>query len=305
MTESTEKGAAAPAIIAAMFTLVFWGGTAIANRYAVGFADPITVATLRSMLAGAVALIIALTLRLPFPGGRHDRLLLLASGLSSFALWPIFLSLGLGRTTASHAALIMATLPIITVILASAVNRAAPARAWWVGAIAALLGAVWLIMGQGASLAVADRSDAAIGDLIILVGCVICAAGYVAGGKLSPKIGTFATTFWGLAIALFITAPIFALYEQNTDWPNVPPAAWWSIAWLTICSSLLGYLLWFYALGRGGIEKVGSLQLLMPVITLAGAVLVLGEELTPQLIGLSVLVLAGTVVAHRYSARDK
>jgi drug/metabolite transporter (DMT)-like permease len=74
---------------------------------------------------------------------------------------------------------------------------------------------------------------------------------------------------------------------------------------LTICSSLLGYLLWFYALGRGGIEKVGSLQLLMPVITLAGAVLVLGEELTPQLIGLSVLVLAGTVVAHRYSARDK
>lgn len=289
------------AVVAALVTLVFWGGTAIANRYAVGFADPITVATLRSMLAGGIALVVALVLRLEFPTGRHDRLLLLASGLTSFALWPIFLSLGLERTTASHAALIMATLPIITVIISSVINRNAPARAWWIGAMAALVGAIWLILGQGASFAVTDSRSAAIGDLIILTGCVICASGYVAGGKLSPKIGAFATTFWGLAIALFLTVPVFAYYQANTDWNAVPAAAWWSIAWLTICSSLLGYLLWFFALGRGGIEKIGSLQLLMPVITLAGAVWVLGEVLTPQLIALSALVLAGTIVAHRYS----
>ncbi|MGI9220269.1 MAG: DMT family transporter [Woeseiaceae bacterium] len=301
----SAKSSPALAIAAALITLLFWGGTAIANRYAVGFADPITVATLRSLLAGLLALIIAVALKLKVPSGTGDRSLLLASGLSSFALWPIFLSLGLERTTASHAALIMATLPIITVILASIVNRTTPAPAWWIGAVAALVGAIWLILGQGASLGVADSRSAAIGDLIILVGCVICASGYVAGAKLTPKIGTFATTFWGLAAALFLTVPIFAFYQQDTDWAAVPIAAWWSIAWLTICSSLLGYLLWFYALGHGGIEKVGSLQLLMPVITLVGAVLILDEVLTPQLVALSVLVLFGTVVAHRYSTRDQ
>ena len=134
---------------------------------------------------------------------------------------------------------------------------------------------------------------------------MLCSCAYVMAAKLTPKIGSFATTFWALSVALVITAPIFAYSQQQTDWAAVPATAWWSLAWLTICSSLLGSVLWFFALARGGIEKIGSLQMLMPVITLAGAVWVLGEVLTPQLIALCALVLAGTLVAHRYSVRDK
>ncbi len=287
------------AILAALLTLVFWGGTAIANRYAVGFADPIVVATLRSMLAGIVALMIALALRLRWPAARHDQLLLLVSGLCSFAAWPIFLSLGLARTTASHAALIMATLPVITVLLASLVNRTIPERSWWIGGGMALAGALFLITNREGLLVVSDPRSAAIGDLIVLAGCVLCAAGYVAGGKLSPKIGAFATTFWGLSVALLITVPTLVFYQQGTDWTTLPASAWWAIAWLTLLSSLLGYVLWFFALGRGGIERIGSLQLLMPVITVVGAVLILDEIFTLRLMFLAGLVLAGTVIAHR------
>ena len=225
-------------------------------------------------------------------------MLLWLSGVFSFALWPIFLSVGLGRTTASHAALIMATLPILTVLIASVVHRTAPSRSWWIGGMLALAAAVMLIVQRGSSLHVADPASAAIGDLIILVGCVLCAAGYVAGGKLAPKIGAFATTFWGLSIALVVTVPVFAIYQQDTIWTTLPPAAWWAIAWLTLCSSLLGYVLWFFALGRGGIEKIGSLQLLMPVVTLLGAVLILDEVVTLRLVVLAGVVLVGTVVAH-------
>lgn len=305
MTNSDSSGNAAAAFIAAMVTLLFWGGTAIANRYAVGFADPITVATLRSMLAGAIALLVALSMRLEFPRERNDRILLLLSGLLSFAVWPLAISLGVARTTASHAALIMAMLPIFTVLIAALVHRTAPPKAWWFGGILALIATTILITYRGGSYTAADASSAVIGDLIILAGSVLCSAGYVAGAKLSPKIGAFATTFWGLSIALVVTAPVFAISQQQTDWSMMPTSAWWSIAWLTLCSSLFGYVLWFYALGRGGIEKIGSLQLLMPVITLAGAVWVLGEILTPQLVALSVLVLLGTFIAHRFANRDK
>lgn len=305
MPQAKRSRYAAPAFVAAIFTLIFWGGTAVANRYAVGFVDPITAATLRSMLAGAIALMVALAMRLEFPTERKDRLLLVLSGLFSFAIWPLAISLGVARTTASHAALIMAMLPIFTVFIASLVHRTIPPVAWWFGGILALIATTILITYRGGSFIVADRSSAAIGDLIILAGSVLCSAGYVAGAKLAPKIGAFATTFWGLSIALLVTAPVFAISQQQTDWAAVPPAAWWSIAWLTFCSSLIGYVLWFYALGRGGIEKIGSLQLLMPVVTLAGAVWVLGETLTPQLMALSALVLLGTFIAHRFSNRDK
>ena len=305
MSNSDNSGNAAPAFIAAIITLVFWGGTAIANRYAVGFADPITVATLRSMLAGAIALVVALAMRLEFPSERNDRILLLLSGLFSFAIWPLAISLGVARTTASHAALIMAMLPVFTVLIASVVHRTVPPLAWWFGGVLALIATTILITYRGGSFAVADSSSAVVGDLIILAGCVLCSAGYVAGAKLTPKIGSFATTFWGLSIALVVTAPVFAISQQQTDWSMLPTSAWWSIAWLTFCSSLIGYVLWFYALGRGGIEKIGSLQLLMPVVTLAGAVWVLGEVLTLQLVALSVLVLLGTFISHRFSNRNK
>lgn len=304
MSVTTSSRSAAPAFIAAIVTLLFWGGTAIANRYAVGYADPIAVATLRSLLAGLLALSIALLLRLEFPAERKDRILLLLSGLFSFALWPIVLSLGLGQTTASHAALIMAILPVITVLLAALINRTVPTAAWWFGGTLAIIATVFLITDRGGSFAVADPAAAAIGDLIILAGCVFCAAGYVAGAKVTAKIGSFATTFWGLATALLVTVPGFLLTQAKTDWAALPASAWWAIAWLTLCSSFFGYVLWFYALGRGGIERIGSLQLLMPVVTLVGAVLILGEVLTWQLAALCSIVLLGTFIAHRYSTRE-
>ena len=296
---------AALAFVAAIIAMIFWGGTAVANRYAVGFIDPITVATLRTCLAGSVALVIALALRMPLPTTRRDQFLLVLVGLIGFAIWPLTISLALAKTTASHAALIIATMPVMTVLVASFVHRTIPPIAWWLGGAAALSATAILIIYRDGSLTVADPSAAFVGDLTILGGCVLCSIAYVMAAKLTPKIGSFATTFWALSVALVITAPIFAYSQQQTDWTTVPATAWWSLAWLTICSSLLGSVLWFFALARGGIEKIGSLQMLMPVFTLFGAVWVLGEVLTLQLIALSALVLAGTYVAHRYSNRDK
>ena len=120
---------AALAFFAAIIAMIFWGGTAVANRYAVGFIDPMTVATLRTCLAGTVALVIALMLRMPLPTTHRDRLLLVLVGLIGFAIWPITISLALVKTTASHAALIIATMRLMTVLVASIVHLTEPPSA--------------------------------------------------------------------------------------------------------------------------------------------------------------------------------
>ena len=139
-------------------------------------------------------------LRLPFPARGSSRRLLILSGITSFALWPTLLSIGLGLTTANHAALIIAMIPIFTGLIAAAYERAWPHVAWWAGISIAGAGTVFLIFyGSGEMLNAGGASVA--GDLIILGGAVICALGNVTGGKLSPVIGTWATTFWALANA--------------------------------------------------------------------------------------------------------
>lgn len=277
--------------------LLLWGGTAVANKIAVGHMDAMTAGVLRSLLAGLIAAGAALAWRLPFPKATRQRGLLALSGITSFAIWPLLLSLGLGLTTASHAALIMAMIPVFTGLIAAGAERNWPRAGWWTGVVIAVIGAFFLVFhrSEGGLL----DGGSVTGDLIILSGAGICALGYVAGGKLTPAIGTWSTTFWGLAIACLVLIPTFAVLAPRTDWSAVGIGGWAAIAYMTLMSSLLGYAGWFWALGHGGIARIGSWQLAQPAITLALAAMVLGEALTWPLLLSAGTILAGTAMAQR------
>lgn len=290
-----------PALYAAILALLLWSGTAVANKIAVGHMSGLTVGVLRSILAGIFAMPVVFLLRLPFPQSAPDRILLTVSGVTSFVIWPILLSAGIERTTAGHAALIMAMIPVFAVFFAAIVRRRLPRAGWWLGTAIALAATIAVIVGRGISLEASADGSSIVGDLIIFAGVVVCAIGYVAGGKLAPKIGTVATTFWGLSMALVFLIPVFGWIFGRTAWADVPTEGWLAVAWLTLLSSLAGYALWFYALGRGGIGRIGSLQLLMPVTALAVAVIVLGENLTMSLIASCVAIVLGTFLARRYA----
>jgi drug/metabolite transporter (DMT)-like permease len=303
---NSSQGATAPAVYAAAAAaILLWSGTAIANKIAVAQIDPSSAGLLRSMLAGLVAGGLALTLRHPFPRRAGQRGLLLLSGLSCFAVWPMLMSLGLGKTSASHAALIMAMLPAVTGLIAAAFERAWPRASWWAGVVLAAIGTFALIFYRSGGALVAEEASMT-GDLIILAGVVICAFGYVCGGRLSPIIGPWATTFWGLAVATLFNLPALAVLAHRTDWAAVGSAGWLAVAYLTLFSSLVGYIAWFWALGRGGIARIGSWQLAMPVTTLAFAALILGEAITLPLALSGLAILAGTALAQlpKRSARD-
>lgn len=285
---------------AASIALLLWSGTAVANKIAVGQIDPLTAGVLRSMLAGLIAIVIAVAGRLPLPPGRADKTLLVIAGTASFAVWPMLLSLGLGNTTASHSALIMALIPVFTGLIAAGFSRRTPRLGWFSGAGLALAGTVVLVAGRGGAVTTGGASP--VGDLIVLAGVGVCALGYVAGGRLTPLIGTRATTFWGLACASVVLIPVFIVLAPRTDWGAVSPAGWGGIVYMTLMSSLLGYSLWFWALGHGGIARIGSWQFCQPVITLVLAAVILGEAVTLPLSLAGVVILAGTWLAQRNAA---
>jgi len=282
--------------------IVLWGGTAIANKIAVGHMDAMTAGVLRSMIAAFIAGSIAFAGRLPRPSGARQIGLLLVSGISSFAVWPMMLSFGLGRTTAGHAALIMALLPVFTGLVGSFLERRVPKAGWWIGALIAIVGTSLLVFHRSAGAILAESGNLS-GDLVILSGVVICATGYAAGGRLSPVIGTWGTTFWGLTSALVILVPAFIALAPRTDWSAVGFAGWGAIGYMAILSSIVGYAAWFWALGHGGIARIGSFQFMQPVLTLVLAAILLGEHLTMPLIGSAATILAGTALAQHDAAR--
>lgn len=293
----------APALAAATGTLLLWSGTPVANKVAVAYMDGLTAGVLRSMLAGFCALGIAMALRLPFPPPGRPRRLLAVSGLSSFALWPALMSLGIARTTAGQAALIMALTPVFTVLIGAAAERRLPAGRWWMGAVVAIAGTAALLTGRGPAPGLPGLDAGLTGDLIVLGGAAICALGYVSGAHVAPHIGAVATTFWGLAVALVALVPTFLIIAPSTDWTGVPEAGWLAVGWMTLLSSLTGYALWFFALSRGGVGRVGSLQLAVPALSLAAAALVLRESVSWFLLASCAVIVGGTAIAQRAQAR--
>lgn len=305
MTAAAARATATPlplaAVVAATVALVFWAGTAVANRVAVQSMDALTAGALRSAVAGGVALAIALLWRLKRPGTARGWALLVAAGWCNFALWPMLMSVGIGLSNASHAALIMALLPVFTGLIAAALVRRWPRLGWWAGAALALAGAAALIFMSRPAGDFTLAGNQLAGDLVILGGAVICAGGYVLGARASPGIGAWPATCWQLAAALLLLLPALAFRWPATDWGAVSAASWAGIAWMALCSSLVGYGLWFVAIERGGIDRIATWQFAQPVLTVGAAALLLAEPVTWPLVAAGIATLAGTFLAQRHA----
>ena len=224
------RGLPPVALAAALVTLIFWSGTVVANRAAVESIDGLTVGALRSMLAGFIGLGIAMAFRLPLPKRARHRWLLVISGWVNFAIWPTVLSLGVALANASHAALIMALLPVTTGLIAAIVNRVRPRPGWWLGAAIAIAGTVLLIAFTRPAGDLTLSPTWLVGDLVVFAGVCLCSAGYVAGAKLGPVVGSWSATFYGLGAALMLTVPAILILYAYTDWSQVTADSWFGVA---------------------------------------------------------------------------
>jgi len=285
------------ALGAAAIAILIWGGTPIATRIAVESIDPAMVGMLRTLLAALLAPVLLLTLRLPRIAGDGTRPLLAFAGLCAFVLFPVLFSIGIARTTASHAALILALQPVFTALTAHVAERSWPTRRWAVGAVLAAAGAFALVHFR---IGIAeDTADSWIGDLLILAGGFCASVGYVFGGRAARRIPAVGVTLWGLVIGGIALLPLFAWRAGAVDWGAATLPYWSAVVYLAFAVSSLGYLLWYWALARGGIARIGTLQFMQPVASLVLAVLILGEAMTLPLAACAAMVLAGTILAHR------
>ncbi|HLZ03717.1 MAG TPA: DMT family transporter, partial [Bradyrhizobium sp.] len=239
---------------------------------------------------------LGLALRLARPSGVVQWLQLLVSALGGFVLFPVLFGLGVRYTSASHAALVLAVTPLFTGLIASAVERRAPGRTWWLGAGLAFAGEVALVAFRS-DLA---QSDASLGgDMLVLTACVSASAGYVAGARLAHAITTWAATFWGIGLGGAILLPLAAMRLGPQAWSHAGALGWSAIAYLALGSTIAGYICWYWALQRGGIARIGATQFSQPLIALGFAVAVLREPLTAPLIIAALLIVAGVALAQR------
>lgn len=278
---------------AAALTILLFALTPITTRLAGAQIPGVMVAVIRVVGSGLFAFPLLLLCRVPIPAETESWTMLLVSAVGSFAGFPLLFSIGVQLTSASHAGIIMASMPLLTGVLGLAIERRRPRPVWFVGTIVAFAGEGLLISHGGA------QADSLAGDGIVLAACLLCACGFAAGGRLAQRIDPLAATLWAIAVASLGFLPAAVLMVGTVDWASLHPVTWLALLHITLGASVFAYVSWFWALSRGGIARVAPMQFAQPVLVLVFAALILGESMPGQLIFASAVVVSGIVLARR------
>lgn len=268
------------ALLAAAAVGVQVGAAIVASRWVVGALGPTSLAFLRYLVGAASLLPIVAATRQPWSllGGLRERLAIAALGIGQFGLLVALLNLGLTRLDAGLGALIFATFPLVTLLLAVLLGRerfSAAAGA----ALVLTIGGVALALGVRVPV-VADRGAFTFGVACVLVATVIGAACALAYRPYLQRHPTLTLGLWAMTASVVAIAP-FALAEGLVARAAaLTPAQWAAVVGVGL-SSGVGYWLWLWALKHASPSRVTLFLALSPVTAAMLGALWLGERLAP------------------------
>jgi drug/metabolite transporter (DMT)-like permease len=260
-----------------------------ATRVAVEELDPTFVGIGREAVAAFLAAAILLAARSRLPTRPQLVRIGIVAGGVVFG-WPLFTAFALRGLTSAHSAVIVGLLPAATAVVAVMRAGEHPSRGFWMASFAGLVAVLVFAATQGAGFSA--------GDIQILIAVALSAVGYAEGGALARELGGWQVICWAVLLSAPLTVAIGALAAHRSDL-HASGDAWMGFAYVSVVSALLGFFPWYAGLARGGVAKIGQIQLLQPLLTLAWSALLLGEHIGPATIVASFAVLASVVATQR------
>lgn len=267
----------------AVLVALLWGLNFVAVRVAVQEVPPVFLLAVRFAL---VAILLVTLVRVP----RHHLGGLL---VVSFTLGTLHFSLmfsGMRGVDAGTAALIIQLQVPFSALLAALIEHHRPRPLDYAGMVVAYLG-VFLIAGE-------PRIGDQYGHLLLIVAAAFVWAlanfqikrlGGLDGITLNAWISLFAVP--QLLVASF-------LLEQG-QWGALRSASWtlwFSVAWMVLAVSIVGYGLWYRLLARYPVSRITPFTLLVPVFGVLAGIVILGEPVTARIVGGGAMTLLGVML---------
>ncbi len=286
-------------ILALLLVNIFWGLSFIASKYALtaGF-PPMTLAAVRYVFAAALLVPVTLAREHSLRLQRKDLPAAILSALFGITFYYFFEYTGMVYTTASTASLILASIPMLSLLYGVCFQHAKASARQWVCVALSLLG-VYAVIRYGSD---ASLSGSLRGNLLI-VGCCLCWVAYIQiSTRLRGKYTSLRLTAWQALCALITLIP-FALGER-ARWVPVDALAWGCVLALALICSALCYFLYAEALSVLDPFTAALFININPIAAVLGGMLLLGERLgAMQLVG-GALILISLLLNNKRAKRD-
>jgi len=317
------KGRRKAAILSIIICVFLWGFSFISIKESLQAFPPMTLGTVRFAIAIAVLFFMyRFSPEWPGKGLRNkgsavsqfkaDLPLLIGSGFAGVTFYFFCENNGVARVTASEASIIVAAIPVLTMIAEWFAEKSfyktksaddnmphdnAPSLGWqsWLGALISI-GGVALVAGVSFSL------SGSVSGYVYMGGAALCWVSYslLTRPLFDRKRSRLYIVFWQNAFGFLGFLPFAALEYKNWGQPTLPVML--HVLFLALGCSAFGYWLYAHAMEVLGVSVTSVFINLIPVVTVIAGFIVLDERLTLLQWAGAALVLAGvylTVLPRR------
>ncbi|MEP6716300.1 MAG: DMT family transporter [Terriglobia bacterium] len=279
--------------------VVMWAGNYIAAKIAFREVPAVLVMSIRTMIA-AVLMAPAYwrqfrrrTTPMKWPEFR----LLALLGVVGITMNQFFWVLGTSRTTVVHSSMIMATIPVWVLMMAGLMKLE---RITWpklLGMAIAIAGVATLQIFKPAKSA---GSPTLLGDFFVMLSALMFSGLTAFGKRHRPEGGGIAVNAFAYFGGAIVLAPALWWGGRTFDFSRVSWVAWAALLYMAAISSVVCYLIYYYALERISASRMAAVQYLQPVFAAIMAMVVLSERLTSATVAAGAVILTGVFITERF-----
>ncbi len=275
------------------FTVMIWGGNSIVNKMAASTIEPSAMSFYRWF----VAMVLLTPFCLPAVIKQRHVIRPYLTKLAFLALLGMVLNQSLGyyaglTTTASNMALITSLVPLISVFLSVPLLGKSVSMLSIVGGVISL-GGLAFMLGHG-DVTYFLHQDMTQGDSLMLLAALVYAAYCVLLKRWKMPFNSLTLVYMQGFFSVIMLIPLWLSSEQLLPSQEALPL----IAYAGIAASIFAPLMWVKAIDLIGADSSAMFMNLMPVVSVALASTLLGEEIHVYHIIGGLMVISGVILSQ-------
>jgi drug/metabolite transporter (DMT)-like permease len=269
---------------------LIWGSTFLAIRIGNETVPPVWAATLRLALAAPLLAALVVATRQHFPRGAALRGALLF-GVFNFGVNLSLLYWGERVVPSGIAAVLYATVPLSTALIAAGMRVESLAPRKVAAAVLAIVGVAIIFAGE-------LKLDVPLEGLVAVFLAATAASLSSVFLKRAPQPSAIAANAVGAVAGAVVCAAVSLVLGEVHALPSTL-AAWWPIVYLTLAGSLGAYVLYTWLVQHWPVTNASMIGVVVPVIAVILGAVAKQEQRSPESYLGAVVVLAAVLVALR------
>lgn len=252
----------------AIVTILFWSLAYVLTRLTLQYFSAFSLGFLRYLVASCTLLIVAVLTKMQIPR-RTDLVWFFVSGGVGFFFYMIAFNQGQATVTAATGSIVIATVPVITALMARFVYREKLRIFQWVAILIELLGVTVLTLMNGVF-------SVNMGLLWLFLAALALSIYNLIQRQLTKNYTALQTSTYSIFFGTFLLTIFAPTAFQEIS--NAPAIQYLYLAILGVCSSAIAYVSWAKAFSKAKqTSQVSNYMFITPFLTSILGFLIAGE----------------------------